>query len=46
MLKVGSEIPASWLAEDHGYTRRRVNDKAPAVLRLWRLSQLGTPASS
>jgi hypothetical protein len=32
MLKAGGEIPTSWLAEDHGYARRRVNDEAPAAL--------------
>ena len=47
MLKAGGEILASRLAEDHGYARRRVNDKAPAALRLRRrLRQLGRPASS
>jgi hypothetical protein len=47
MLKVGGEILACWLAEDHGYARRRVNDKASAALRLKRrLRQLGRPASS
>lgn len=34
ILKMGGEILASWLAEDHGYARRRVNDKASAALRL------------
>src|SRR5580692_644313 len=46
MLKVDGELLASWLTEDHGYARRRVNDEAPAALRLRRLGQLGTPASS
>jgi len=47
MLKVGGEILASRLAEDNGHARRRVNDKAPAALRLRRrLRQLGRPASS
>ena len=34
MFKAGDEILASRLAEDHGYARRRVNDEAPAALRL------------
>ena len=34
MLKAGDEILASRLAEDHGYARRRINDEAPAALRL------------
>ena len=47
MLKVGGEILASRLAKDHGYARRRVNDKAPAAVRLSRrLGQVGRPASS
>jgi hypothetical protein len=46
MLEVGGEILASRLAEDHGYARRCVNDKAPTTLRLRRQGQLGRPASS
>jgi hypothetical protein len=47
LFKVGGEVLASWLAEDHGYARRCVNDDAPAALRLRRrLGQLGRPASS
>jgi hypothetical protein len=34
MFKVGGEILASRLAEDHGDTRRGVDDKAPAALGL------------
>jgi deazaflavin-dependent oxidoreductase (nitroreductase family) len=45
MLKVGGEILASRLAEDHGYARRRVNDEAPAALRL-RLSQCWCSSST
>jgi hypothetical protein len=45
MLKAGGKIIAPWLAEDHGYAPRRVNDEAPAALRR-RLGQRGRPAPS
>jgi len=32
MLKIGREFLASWLAEDDRYTRRCIDDKAPAAL--------------